>query len=71
MWGVQLLVVNAYVVYKTVHLYMWKKSIMSHYEFRCQIVLACLLSGSDASSQSNICLCKPSSSKAKEVSYIT
>jgi hypothetical protein len=36
MWGVQLLLVNAYVLYRTAHLYMWKKNkkgIMSHYEF--------------------------------------
>jgi hypothetical protein len=36
MWGVQVLLVNAYVLYKTTHLYMWKKnkkSLMSHYEF--------------------------------------
>jgi hypothetical protein len=46
MWGVQVLLVNAYVLYKTTHLYMWKKnkkSLMSHYEFRRQIALAWLL----------------------------
>jgi len=47
MWGVQVLLVNAYVLYKTAHLFMWKKnkkSLMSHYEFRRQIALAWLLS---------------------------
>ena len=35
MWGVQLLLVNAYILYKMTHLIMWrkdKKSLMSHYD---------------------------------------
>ena len=47
MWGVQLLLVNAYILYKMTHLIMWKKdkkSLMSHYDFRHQIALAWLLS---------------------------
>jgi hypothetical protein len=41
-------------IYKTAHLYMWKKSkktIMSHYDFRRQIALAWLLSASGNSNQ--------------------
>jgi len=80
MWGVQLLLVNAYVLYKTVHLYMWKKnkkSIMSQYEFRCQLTLAWLLSGSDPGSQgikhtctisANESQCASSYSKARKIS---
>ena len=36
MWGVQVLLINAYVLYKTTHLVIWckdKKSLLSHYEF--------------------------------------
>jgi Transposase IS4 len=80
MWGVQLLLVNAYVLYRTAHLYMWKKkkkSIMSHYEFRRQIALTWLLSGSDPSCQgtkrartvsANDSECASSYSKSKKVS---
>ena len=43
MWGVQVLLVNAYLLYKTSHLITWKTNkIMSHYDFRKQIVLAWL-----------------------------
>ena len=55
MWGVQLLLVNAYILYKTTHLIMWKKdkkSLMSHYDFWHQIALAWLL-GDDGSSTNN------------------
>lgn len=80
MWGVQVLLVNAYVLYKTAHLYMWKKnkkSIMSQYEFRRQIALA-WLSGDESSSQGKrartisdndgISISTPSSNKARKVS---
>ena len=43
MWGVQLLLVNAYVLYKTSHLLIWKadkSKILSQYDFRKSIVLA-------------------------------
>ena len=42
MWGVQVLLVNAYVLYKSAHLLIWKtpkKDIMSQYHFRKSIVL--------------------------------
>lgn len=58
MWGVQVLLVNAYVLYKTAHLYMWKKnkkSIMSQYDFHHQIALDWLM-GSETSSQGK-CAC--------------
>jgi Transposase IS4/SAP domain len=45
MWGVQLLLVNAYILYKSTHLLTWKKNkktLLSHYEFRSQIALAWL-----------------------------
>jgi len=55
MWGVQLLLVNAYILYKTTHLIMWKKdkkSLISHYDFHHQIALAWLL-GNDGSPTNN------------------
>jgi hypothetical protein len=42
MWGVQVLLVNAYVLYKSAHLLIWKipkKDIKSQYHFRKSIVL--------------------------------
>ena len=45
MWGVQLLLVNAYVLYKTAHLLIWhkdKNTIMSQYKFCKSIVLSWL-----------------------------
>jgi hypothetical protein len=42
-WGIQVSLVNSYLLYKTAHLYIWKKdpkTIISQYEFRYQIVLA-------------------------------
>ena len=54
-WGVQLLLVNAYILCKTTQLIMWKKdkkSIMSHDDFWHQIALAWLL-GNDGSSTNN------------------
>jgi len=78
MWGIQVLLVNAYVLYKTAHLYMWKKnkkSLMSHYEFRRQIALAWLLSGDETGSKSkrtrtvsDMSTATPSSNKSKKVS---
>jgi hypothetical protein len=77
---VQVLLANAYVLYKTAHLYMWKnnkKGIMSQYEFRHQIALA-WLSGDESSSQGKhactisdydgISISTPSSNKARKVS---
>jgi hypothetical protein len=80
MWGVQLLLVNAYVLYKTAHLYLWKKnkrSIMGQHEFQPQLALAWLLSESDPGSQVIKCTrtistddseCASSYSKARKVS---
>ncbi len=42
MWGVQLLLVNAYVLYKTFHLLIWKTAkikLLSQFEFQKAIVL--------------------------------
>jgi hypothetical protein len=42
-WGTQVLLVNAYLLYITAHLHVWKKDpkiMMSHYEFRYAIVMA-------------------------------
>ncbi len=42
-WGIQVLLVNSYLLYKTVHLIVWKKNpktLLSHYEFRYAIVMA-------------------------------
>jgi hypothetical protein len=44
-WGIQVLLVNAYVLYRTAHIHVWKqdkKSVMTQYNFRYQIVLAWL-----------------------------
>lgn len=43
MWGVQILLVNAYILYKSAHLQIWKtekKKLLSQYDFRREIVLA-------------------------------
>lgn len=43
MWVLCIILVNAYMLYKTAHLYIWctdKKDIMSQYEFRKAIALA-------------------------------
>ncbi len=43
MWGVEVLLVNAYVLYRTAHLYIWKtekKKILEQYAFREVIVIA-------------------------------
>jgi len=50
MWGVQVLLVNAYILYKSTHLLTWKKkktSLLSQYEFRSQIALAWLKGAQD------------------------
>ena len=42
MWGLQVLLINAYILYRTTHLLTWKKAektLLSHYEFRRQLVL--------------------------------
>ena len=42
MWGFGVLLVNAYILYKTAHLYVWckkKESILSQYDFRKEVVL--------------------------------
>jgi len=42
MWGVQVLLVNSYILYKTAHLLIWKpppKNVLSQYDFRHAIVL--------------------------------
>ena len=46
MWGVGVLLGNAYIIYKTSHIYIWctdKKEIMSQYEFRRSVALAYIL----------------------------
>ena len=55
MWGEQLLLAKAYILYKMTHLIIWKKdkkAFMSHYDFQCQIALAWLL-GDDGSPTNN------------------
>lgn len=50
MWGVQLLLVHTYVLYKSTHLLTWKrrkKTLLSQYEFWLQIALACLSRAED------------------------
>ena len=50
MWGLQLLLVNTYLLHKTSHLLIWKKdkkSVLSQYEFCCQLVLDWLGGSSD------------------------
>ena len=50
MWGVQVLLVNAFILYKTLHLFIWKrekKQVLSQYEFRCQVVLEWLCSSEE------------------------
>ena len=42
LWGVQVTLVNAYVMYKTAHIYIWKSkesSIMTHYSFQKMVAL--------------------------------
>jgi len=42
MWGLQVLLVNAYILYRTTHLLTWEKAektLLSHYEFWRQLVL--------------------------------
>jgi hypothetical protein len=42
-WGIQVLLVNAYVLHKTAHIHVWKlggKSVMSQYEFPYCIMMA-------------------------------
>ena len=51
MWGVQVLMVNAYILYKTSHLIIWhkdEKTLLSHYEFHRQLALAWVGSPEDA-----------------------
>ena len=51
MWGVQVLMVNAYILYKTSHLIIWHKderTLLSHYEFHRQLALAWVGSPKDA-----------------------
>ena len=41
-WGIQVLLDNAYVLYKTAHIHVWKlgkKSVMTQYEFWYRIVV--------------------------------
>ena len=57
-WGIQVSLVNSYLLYKTAHLYIWKrdpKTIMSQYDFQYQIDLAWygLLQPSNAPKGSN------------------
>ena len=43
MWSIQILLVNAYVLYKSAHLLIWKtnkKKFLSQYDFRKEIVMA-------------------------------
>ena len=43
MWGFGVLLVNAYILYKTAHLYIWcqkKEDILSQYEFRKEVALS-------------------------------
>ena len=50
MWGVQVLLVNAFILYKTSHLFIWKrekKQVLSQYEFHCQVVLEWLCSSEE------------------------
>ena len=50
MWGVQVLLVNAFILYKTLHLFIWKrekKQVLSQYEFHCQVVLEWLCSSEE------------------------
>ena len=50
MWGVQVLLVNAFVLYKTLHPFIWKrekKQVLSQYEFCCQVVLEWLCSSEE------------------------
>jgi hypothetical protein len=42
LWGVQVMLVNAYVMYKVAHIYIWKSiesSIMTHYSFQKLVAL--------------------------------
>ncbi len=42
-WGIQVLLVNSYVLYKTAHIHVWKrpeKTVMTQYEFWYRIVMA-------------------------------
>jgi hypothetical protein len=46
MWGLQVLLINAYVLYRTAHQFIWKtdkKKILSQYQFREEIVKAWML----------------------------
>jgi hypothetical protein len=57
-WGIQVLLVNSYLLYKTAHLIVWKKdpkTLLSHYEFRYAIVMAWfgVLQKTDGSSSSS------------------
>jgi hypothetical protein len=69
MWGVQLLRVNSYILYKTTHLLTWKKdkkTLLSQYSFRSQIVLSWLTGAQEttdeeASSNKRYKLCEDSS----------
>jgi len=57
MWGVQVLLTNAYVLYKSTHLLLWKtprKNILSQYNFRKQVALAWLDEKSEAATRSLI-----------------
>ena len=50
MWGLGVVLVNAYILYKTAHMYIWctdKKQIMSQYEFRKSVALAYILNNND------------------------
>jgi len=42
LWGIQLSLVNAFVMYRSAHLYIWKKkesSLLSHYDFQKMVAL--------------------------------
>jgi hypothetical protein len=70
MWGVQVLLVNAYVLYRSAHLLIWKtekKKILSHYDFREQIVKAWLEGDSGNESQRKRKQVSTSSSEGDEV----
>ena len=55
MWGLQVLLVNAFVLYRTAHCLIWKtekKLILSHYEFREAIVKAWIEGDDDKENES-------------------
>ncbi len=55
MWGLQVLLVNAFVLYRTAHRLIWKtekKLILSHYEFWEAIIKACIDGDDDKENES-------------------